>query len=384
MNTNTDLIKVINSYYTNTLLKIGSQNRENTEDDNLYYLSFWGLLRCGYPFTLAENAIKDQESDNACEKAEGSEAVTEKVVRISLDDKIFSCGIDALKERFGTKTVSVMLDDRPGIGSVEENGDDDEIVLPYADFGDKDDTSVNGEHKEEAMQREAEQPKKLIPYIPSDSRYPDDPVDRKEYDTFLFNSHSIDISFHDGRKAHFEAVVYPVYMDESDSLATDIFVIVSDEIGRIRSGMSDMEQNGQKGVSVEFESLRLIFRGEWKGGRFQTNCKIMSYIDSTMKLSLKEKVVYVVPSNRTSSYYLRHKGKDGTYINVFPLKVLKNDNVTGLVPSALIIEDGNSRKIYTSDSNMRYLLGYDGQQQIISVFWRGPSLHISLDNQNDL
>ena len=45
MNTNTDLIKVINSYYTNTLLKIGSQNRENTEDDNLYYLSFWGLLR---------------------------------------------------------------------------------------------------------------------------------------------------------------------------------------------------------------------------------------------------------------------------------------------------------------------------------------------------
>ena len=136
MNTNTDLIKVINSYYTNTLLKIGSQNRENTEDDNLYYLSFWGLLRCGYPFTLAENAIKDQESDNACEKAEGSQAVTEKVVRISIDDKIFSCGIDALKERFGTKTVSVMLDDRPGIGSVEENGDDDEIVLPYADFGD--------------------------------------------------------------------------------------------------------------------------------------------------------------------------------------------------------------------------------------------------------
>lgn len=384
MNTNTDLIKVINSYYTNTLLKIGSQNRENTEDDNLYYLSFWGLLRCGYPFTLAENAIEDQESDNAGEKAEGSEAVTEKVVRISLDDKIFSCGIDALKERFGTKTVSVMLDDRPGIGSVEENGDDDEIVLPYADFGDKDDTSVNGEHKEEAKQREAEQPKNLIPYIPSDSRYPDDPVDRKEYDTFLFNSHSIDISFHDGRKAHFEAVVYPVYMDESDSLATDIFVIVSDEIGRIRSGMSDMEQNGQKGVSVEFEGLRLIFRGEWKGGRFQTNCKIMSYIDSTMKLSLKEKVVYVVPSNRTSSYYLRHKGKDGTYINVFPLKVLKNDNVTGLVPSALIIEYGNSRKIYTSDSNMRYLLGYDGQQQIISVFWRGPSLHISLDNQNDL
>lgn len=384
MNTNTDLIKVINSYYTNTLLKIGSQNRENTEDDNLYYLSFWGLLRCGYPFTLAENAIEDQESDNAGEKAEGSEAVTEKVVRISLDDKIFSCGIDALKERFGTKTVSVMLDDRPGIGSVEENGDDDEIVLPYADFGDKDDTSVNGEHKEEAKQREAKQPKNLIHYIPSDSRYPDDPVDRKEYDTFLFNSHSIDISFHDGRKAHFEAVVYPVYMDESDSLATDIFVIVSDEIGRIRSGMSDMEQNGQKGVSVEFEGLRLIFRGEWKGGRFQTNCKIMSYFDSTMKLSLKEKVVYVVPSNRTSSYYLRHKGKDGTYINVFPLKVLKNDNVTGLVPSALIIEDGNSRKIYTSDSNMRYLLGYDGQQQIISVFWRGPSLHISLDNQNDL
>lgn len=384
MNTNTDLIKVINSYYTNTLLKIGSQNRENTEDDNLYYLSFWGLLRCGYPFTLAENAIEDQESDNAGEKAEDSEAVTEKVVRISLDDKIFSCEIDALKERFGTKTVSIMLDDRPGIGSVEENGGDDEIVLPYADFGDKDDTSVNGEHKEEAKQREAKQPKNLIPYIPSDSRYPDDPVDRKEYDTFLFNSHSIDISFHDGRKAHFEAVVYPVYMDESDSLATDIFVIVSDEIGRIRSGMSDMEQNGQKGVSVEFEGLRLIFRGEWKGGRFQTNCKIMSYIDSTMKLSLKEKVVYVVPSNRTSSYYLRHKGKDGTYINVFPLKVLKNDNVTGLVPSALIIEDGNSRKIYTSDSNMRYLLGYDGQQQIISVFWRGPSLHISLDNQNDL
>ena len=383
MNTNTDLIKVINSYYTNTLLKIGPQKRESTEDDNLYYLSFWGLLRCGYPFTMVESS-ENTEPSEAGEKREEIQNVPEKVVHITLDDKIFSCAVDGLKERFGAETVSIMLDDKPKNGSIVGYEEDDTIVIPYADFGNRDETTTSSDAMNMSDKYEQEPLKHLIPYIASNTNFPDDPIDRKEYDTFLFNSHSIEVSFQDGHKAHFSAVVYPLYMDSSDCLATDIFAIVNDENGRIRCGMSDMAQNGQKGVTAEYDGLSLIFRGEWIDGRFQTKCKIMSYIDRDIKVSLKEKVTYVVPSNNTSSFYLRHKGKDGTYINVFPLTFLRNDSETGLAPSALIIEDGTARKIYTADSNMKYLIAYDGKQQILTIFWSGSSLYLSLEEQQSL
>lgn len=376
---NAELTKTINTYYCNMIQSTNADKGEKTEDENIYILAFWGLLKCGYPFTVTENepdADKTPEKEHNAEDQSNEESPA-RLVRISINDTIYTCEESLLASKFGKDIVSVILDDK----SANRNRlpDSDDFVLPFVKFDDDShEESKNTTEREEPVR---EQPTKRhrIAYIQNDPRYRDDPADKKEYDSFLFNTHDIQVTFEKGRKKNYTAIVYPVYMSTDDSLATDIFCIVSDENGNIRCAMSDMSETSQKGVTAEFPEITLIIRGEWDNGNFQSNCKVLSVPGGT-HAALREKVTYVKPSNRTSSFYLRHRGADGTWLNVFPMSLLRNDAVTGLAQCVLMVEDGDSRKIYAVDVNTHYAVAFDGSQRIVEVFWSGNSLHISLED----
>lgn len=378
---NAELTKTINTYYCNLIQSTSANRSEKVEDGNIYLLAFWGILKCGYPFTVTDI---EPDTDKAIEKdlqseEQSKEEAAGRLIRISINDTIYTCEEALLASKFGKDIVSVILDDK----SANRNRlpDSDDFVLPYVKFDDdsQDEGKINTD-KEEPVR---DQPLKAnrIAYIQNDPKYLDDPTDKKEYDSFLFNTHDIQVTFENGRKIKYTAIVYPIYMSTDDSLATDIFCIVSDENGNIRCAMSDMSETSQKGVTAEFAEITLIIRGEWANGNFQSNCKVLS-VPSGAHAALREKVTYIKPSNRTSSFYLRHKGADGSWLNVFPLSLLRNDAVTGLAQSVLMVEDGNSRKVYAVDVNTHYAVAFDGSQKIVEVFWSGNSLHISIEDVN--
>ena len=377
---NAELTKTINNYYCNVVKAASPGRGELTEDENIYCLAFWGLLKCGYPFSVEEPDEDGEKNKASGKEADSKEAEEEKcrTIRIMVDDTLYTCGENELSTRFGKDFVAAILDEQDRKTPKIDDSDSD-FILPFAHFDNPEEKKKDVEKTETAKETPAVKENK-IPYIKSDSNYKDDAPDKKEYDSFLFNSHDIMVVFEDGRKVRFTSIVYPVYMDMRDSLATDIFCVVTDEKGRCRCGMSEISTASQKGVNVEFDGLTLVIRGEWRGGDFLTNCKILS-VANGVQAALKEKVTHIRPSNRTSSFYLRHRGQDGTYLDVFPLSLLRNDSTTGLAQSVLMVEDGNSRKIYAVDGNTHYTVAFDGSQKIIEVFWAGNSLHLSLEDQ---
>lgn len=376
---NAELTKTINTYYCNMIQATNAERGEKREDENIYLFAFWGLLKCGYPFTMTEidpDTRMAIENDHQ-EEVQSKEDSPARLVRISINDTIYTCEEALLASKFGKDIVSVILDDKSA--DRDRLPDSDDFVLPYVKFDDDSHEEGKGRNTEkEELDREQSIKAHRIAYIQNDPRYQDDPTDKKEYDSFLFNSHDIQVTFENGKKKKYTAVVYPVYMSTEDSLATDIFCIVSDEIGNIRCAMSDMSDTSQKGITAEFPEITLIIRGEWDNGNFQSNCKVLS-VPGGAHAALREKVTYIKPSNRTSSFYLRHKGADGSWLNVFPLSLLRNDAVTGLAQCVLMVEDGDSRKIYAVDVNTHYAVAFDGSQKIVEVFWSGNSLHISLE-----
>ena len=78
---------------------------------------------------------------------------------------------------------------------------------------------------------------------------------------------------------------------------------------------------------------------------------------------------------------MRHKGNDGTYLNVFPLTYLRNDGSSGLAPAVLMVEDGKERKLYTSEGNTRFSMFYDDSQKTIGVYWAGNDLHLLMEDE---
>lgn len=87
------------------------------------------------------------------------------------------------------------------------------------------------------------------------------------------------------------------------------------------------------------------------------------------------------PSVRTSSFYLRYKGSDGTFLNVFPLSLLRNDAKTGLAQTVMMVEDGNMRKLYAVDGNTHFSIAFDGSQQLVEAYWSGNALRLDLEAQ---
>ncbi len=386
---NAELTKTINNYYCNVVRTSAPDRTGSKEDANLYLLAFWGLVKCGYPFRVAE----DTRSEDGVEAGDGhkpgkeevsagsqpSDTLPKRIVQLMIDDVLYTCEEERLAARFGSEFVSAILDAQPLPVDSDKNEDDD-FNLPFARF-DEDEKEKHGPSagKEPISQKAPNEPVSRIPYVKSDSRFPDDMPGRKEYDTFLFNYHDIKVAFDNGTSKTFSAIVYPVYMDMDDTLAADILCVITDEKGRSRCGMSDMSSAGQKGVNAEFDGLTIIVRGEWAGGEFFSDCKILSVAEG--KAALKDKMTKIRPSVRTSSFYLRYKGSDGTFLNVFPLSLLRNDAKTGLAQTVMMVEDGNMRKLYAVDGNTHFSIAFDGSQQLVEAYWSGNALRLDLEAQ---
>lgn len=369
-----------NTFYINLLKKISPHKGRNPEDDNIYILAFFGMIRSGVPFTITEiPKEKEIQKDGKVGKKSVSAVVGEdkveempktRMINIVVGDTGYSCEEALLEERFGKEFENLeTLYKEQDIPSQE-----DDFVMPFVHFEEEEQPEVV---KKETLKEAMSEMKKKIPYIESDAKYPDDLYGLKDYCSFLFNSHDIFVAFENGKRKHYTAIVYPLYMNTEDAITTDIFVVMFDELGKIRCGMSDMGNEGQKGVISPFDECSLIIRGEWREGQFFSKCGIFSTVDG-VKASCKEKVTYIKPTKRTSTFYLRCKGSDGTYLNVLPLTLLKNNPNSGLAPVAVIHEDGYSRKIYSGDATTNLSVWFDGSQKQISIYWAGNNLCLEM------
>lgn len=368
--------KQVSNYYANVLKAVYPDKEKTPEANNMYLLAFMGLMRLGCPYSITEAAVADgpeTDADASGKRGETQECKsTVRVINLVIDDIGYSCMEDDLKERFG-KQYGASEMNKPG---QEEENKDSDFVMPYSRFEEDDEKGEEAVISKEENNVDDEGPR--IPFIAADEKYPHDKNDIKEYDSFLFNSHNITVMFDDGSRIHFLAAVYPVYMDISDSIAADIFAAIIDDNGRIRCAMSPID-NGQKGVNLEFEECTLVMRGEWRNGNFLTKCSLLSTSDGRRAV-LTEKVKRVVPTKRTSTFYLRHIGEDGSILNVFPLTLLRNNPTTGLASAVVMIEDGHSRNVYSGDNGTYFSLWYDNSQKRIDIFWAGNSLNLSIQN----
>ena len=113
------------------------------EDANLYLLAFWGLVKCGYPFRVAE----DTRSEDGVEAGDGhkpgkeevsagsqpSDTLPKRIVQLMIDDVLYTCEEERLAARFGSEFVSAILDAQPLPVDSDKNEDDD-FNLPFARF----------------------------------------------------------------------------------------------------------------------------------------------------------------------------------------------------------------------------------------------------------
>ena len=396
MNTPKSLI----DFYINILTTMQDNIQDKTpEEKNLYMLSFFGLLRSGYPHQVTETEIIENVEEDPKKKKKDTKKKTKKnnvkvqevqeednptikkiirTVNIVIKHKGYSMDENELRAMFGKQYDLVMNPVVPEEDYDPHDKDNDDFILP--EFPEEGDDTEKRQDSSVKSNVPAAKTKKTIPYIQSDSNYPDDKDGSKDYDTFLFNSHNIKVTYSNGSHETFTAAVYPLTMDTSDTIAADIFVIVTDEQGRIRSGMSDMDAGGQKGVVAEFENCSLIIRAEWRGGKFISKANIFS-TPYGIKAFATERVSSIEPTRKTSSFYLRIKGNNGNYLNVFPMSLLHNDPSTGLAATVVMIEDGYSRKIYSGDTKTYLSLWFDKSQKKINIFWAGNSLNVAMEEE---
>ena len=410
-------------FYIDTLKNANLKKGTTQEGLNLYMLSFFGLLRCGCPFEIREDVIEEmpvegtgkgkpksgssgkntknskeaaakdkkaanknassknkpssEKSSRPKEEQDEPDTIavkTKKVIYIIIDRKGYGCDEDDLKAMFGQQYEDVV--DKKNI--VQDDEDDLDISLPAVDWGSYDDDE--DEEKTEVGTLEV-QGAERIDLIPFDGRFPDDEMFSKEYDSFLFDAHQAAISITNGETHKCNAVVYPLGLASQNIPAADIFVVTTDEEGNMRTGMSEWKENGQKFVTIEYDSYTLVFRGEWKNEKFTSSCALYATMDGE-KARISTKVRHITPTRNTSSFFMRNKASDGAVMNVFPLSLLHNDVQSGLAPCVVVMEDGYTRKIYSADGTNSYMsIWFDRSQKKVEVYWAGNALHVHMDEE---
>jgi len=373
-------------------MKKASLTKDKTpEGKNLYLLSFFGLLRNGCPYEVREDVIQEavipdrkkaSQSKKSSDKKKGQDkevqtpTITKRVINIIIDRKGYSCDEDELRRTFGAMYDEIL--NREHNANEYDDKDGDEVLIPKVDFGMLDDEKTKEIKDFNAGMIQKKEDEVTIPYITNDNKYMDDPALSKEYDTFLFDAHTTLVQFSSGEKHQCSINVFPLNMDMSDTLGADVLVVATDEQGRIRAAMSDWREDGQKAVNIEYEFCTFVIRAEWKRGTFSSTVAVYStpYGEDSR---LNDKVTHVVPTKRTSSFYMRHHAANGNYLNVFPLQLLRNDPQSGLAPAVVMIEDGKERKLHSMDSNTWLSLWYDQSQKKIEVYWAGNSLHLHME-----
>ena len=366
----------LDNFYIDTLKFSKNHDMSLPENKALYKLAFFGLMRDGYKFSIRKEQPQplpeDKNNKAKTKKTEADEPPINTVVLL-INDTGYSCLESDLKLMFGDMYDELLAKKHHETISATE--DDEPFFIPnvYAD-------NPNQEEKQEkpkadTVKAAAPAHKAItLPYIAFDSHYENDPDGRKEYDSFLFDEHTVDAVLSNGDKKHYDAIVYPLTMNTENQRSTDILVIMTDDTGKIRTGMSKTGDAAQKSVTLEFDEISFIVRAYWSDGDFRTNISLLSSANGHAYIS--DKTIKVRPTRRTSSFYMRMVGENGDVLDVFPRTLLHNNPRTGLAPVVVMIEDGTKRQLYTSENDNYYDLWFDGKQQRVDIYWAGNSLNI--------
>ena len=358
----------LDNFYIDTLKFSKNHDMSLPENKALYKLAFFGLMRDGYKFSIRKEQpqpLPEGKKNKAkTKKAEADEPPINTVVLL-INDTGYSCLESDLKLMFGDMYDELLAKKHHETISATE--DDEPFFIPnvYAD-------NPNQEEKQEkpkadTVKAAAPAHKAItLPYIAFDSHYENDPDGRKEYDSFLFDEHTVDA-----------VLGYPLTMNTENQRSTDILVIMTDDTGKIRTGMSKTGDAAQKSVTLEFDEISFIVRAYWSDGDFRTNISLLSSANGQAYIS--DKTIKVRPTRRTSSFYMRMTGENGDVLDVFPRTLLHNNPHTGLAPVVVMIEDGTKRQLYTSENDNYYDLWFDGKQQRVDIYWAGNSLNIMAD-----
>ena len=366
----------LDNFYIDTLKFSKNHDMSLPENKALYKLAFFGLMRDGYKFSIRKEQPQplpeDKNNKAKTKKTEADEPPINTVVLL-INDTGYSCLESDLKLMFGDMYDELLAKKHHETISATE--DDEPFFIPnvYAD-------NPNQEEKQEkpkadTVKAAAPAHKAItLPYIAFDSHYENDPDGRKEYDSFLFDEHTVDAVLSNGDKKHYDAIVYPLTINTENQRSTDILVIMTDDTGKIRTGMSKTGDAAQKSVTLEFDEISFIVRAYWSDGDFRTNISLLSSANGQAYIS--DKTIKVRPTRRTSSFYMRMVGENGDVLDVFPRTLLHNNPRTGLAPVVVMIEDGTKRQLYTSENDNYYDLWFDGKQQRVDIYWAGNSLNI--------
>lgn len=390
---NKDLIERMNQYYIFILQSAWNMDQSLAENRNMYLDAFFGLLRNGYPYTAEDIVIPAEEPEkpannkkkkNSKEVEKEAEPISSyKKLTIMVDDVGYSCTDEDMRFAFGRMYDRVV--NAAPVNSIAEalkdqqTKSDDSIVFIDVYGNEKKKKQKEKELEKEQKEKEKEQEEKpqapLIPYFLFDSRYPNDPLDTKDYDTFLFHIHHLNLIGGEDGPQNYDALVYPLTPGTEDALSTDILVILYDKTGKLRTAISATK--GKKSVSIEIDNHNFMFRGSWANGEFKTVAALLNGEDDE-GVSLKETITPVIPTKRTSTFYLRHICKNGNVLNIFPLELLHNDNSTGLASAIVMLEDGKGRSLYEAGSQSYISLFFDGKQRNVSIYWSGNALHADI------
>lgn len=384
-------IEELNKYYSFTL-RHAAEDRSTQENNNLYLLGFFGLMRNGFPYEINEEVIEQEIPEpvkgKKKQKTKEQEVPEEpkeviRTVSILLHKKGYTCNEEELITMFGDQYHEVVARKNQHIEEVAEHKEDREFILPNVNFGEE---VQPAEKKEEIPEQTAQVPKKklpVIPYIKDDEKYPDDVEGRKEYDSFLFNTHEVLVRFDDGIVKPVTVTVYPLTMDTSDRIASDVFVIAEDDESRLRTGFSGAGNQSGRSVVVDFGEYALIVRGNWRNGDFNSSVSIYSVADQDRKAYIDANMKRTVPTKRTSRFFMRYRAKNGNYLNLFPTTLLRNDPGTGLAQTVAMIETETEKKIYTAEAGTHLSLWFDNAQKDVVVYWAGNSLNLQLIDEDD-
>ncbi|MDY6281148.1 MAG: hypothetical protein SPL63_13725 [Roseburia faecis] len=377
--------KKLDSFYIDTLKFAKNHDMTLPENKSLYKLAFFGLMRDGYKFSIREEKPEptpEEKNGKAKAKKTASEEQPINTVVLIIDETGYSCLESDLKLMFGDMYDELLKKKTPK--QISADTDDEPFFIPnvYAENPKQEALA----EKQPIKSPKADTPahKKItLPYISFDNHYENDPSGRKEYDSFLFDEHTVDGVLPSGEKKHYEAIVYPLTMNTENQRSTDILVIMTDDTGKIRTGMSKTGEAAQKSVTLEFDEISFIVRAYWSDGDFRTNVSLLS--SEAGQAYISDKTIKVRPTKRTSSFYMRLTGSNGDVLDVFPRTLLHNNPRTGLAPVVVMIEDGAKRQLYTSENDNYYELWFDGKQQRIDIYWAGNSLNImSADAEKQL
>lgn len=394
------VINALNTLYIDTLKDTERIKDEVPEKKNLYLSSFFGLMRNGHKYEVVEEKPKKkpvEEPDSKKKKKSKKmdeffeDDPTQKIettysIVMLIDGKAYRCPEVDLKFAFGNMYDTVTGGPQKKQKNLYLNKNDD-VFLPdvYADTDTNKEVPAAETDKSLPMPAAVAKPqpkKSVLPYLGVNSKFDNDDEDAKVYDSFLFNTHTSTVRMKDGQVQTYQFVIYPLLPDMDDCMTTDVLVISQDENGRTRTAMSDFRKGYQKSVSIEYDNVSFIIRAHWEDGMFVSSVAVLSATEGEQPI-FNDKITPTIPTHQTSSFYLKHTAPNGNVLNVFPLTLLRNDPQTGLAPVIFMVEDGQTRKLFSSGDNTYVSLYFAGKEVNTYAYWSGNLLQVSVDVVND-